>query len=162
MKFETNIFIFPVEGKMAYPQAEIPADIAEQFLEAGESKKRVIITFPNGSSFHRAIQRSKNGYYYIGLGKNTLREAKAEVGTEITVSLTLDTSEFGMAFPEEFQEVLLQDEAGNKQFLALNPGRKRSLLYYIDSAKTLETRIKRSLNIVHKLKTDTLYGGAKH
>ncbi len=86
-----------------------------------------------------------------------MKEASVEFGQEVMVKLEEDTSEFGMPFPEELQEVLKQEPEGNAKFLALNPGTRRSILYYINSAKTVDTRIKRALDIVHKIKTNTLY-----
>ena len=40
----------------------------------------------------------------------------------------------------------------------MTPGRQRGLAYYITSAKTTDTRLKRALEIAHKLRTHTLYG----
>lgn len=157
MALKTTIFIFPSEGKWSYPQAEVAPEVAEQLLKDGENKVRLVIGFPIGAKFHRALQRNKDGACFIRFGKSTLKDAKVEPGMQVEVSLEIDTSEFGMPFPEELQEVLAQDEAGNQKFLALKPGLRRSLLYHISSAKTIDTRIKRSLDIVHKLKTNTLH-----
>jgi hypothetical protein len=157
MAVKTTLFIFPASEKKGYPQAEVAPEVAEQLLEEGENKKRLVIAFPNGTKFHRALQRSKDGVCFIRFGKSTLRDAKVEPGMQVDVTLTEDTSEFGMPFPEELQEVLAQDEEGNQKFLALKPGLRRSLLYHISSAKTIDTRIKRSLDIVHKLKTNSLH-----
>ena len=44
------------------------------------------------------------------------------------------------------------------RFASLTPGRQRSLAYYVDSAKRDATRIRRALDLAHKLKTHTLYG----
>jgi hypothetical protein len=157
MTIETSIMILPAEKKGWYPTAEVDPAIADQLLPEGKNKHRIIVSFPNGKHFHRALQCSKDGFCHIIFGKSTMKDAGVEFGESVLVKLKEDTSEFGMPFPEEFQEVLNQEPESNTKFLALNPGMRRSLLYHINSAKTVETRIKRALDIAYKLKTDTLY-----
>lgn len=41
--------------------------------------------------------------------------------------------------PEELEELLHQDEEGNRLFHALTPGKQRTLLYYIGAPKTADT-----------------------
>ncbi|MDZ7847776.1 MAG: YdeI/OmpD-associated family protein [Owenweeksia sp.] len=125
------------------PSLEIPPEVAQNFLN-DKNKARLIITFDNGKSFHRALQRNKDGYCYMILGKTTLREAKKLPGREEHITLELDESEYGMALPEEMAEVMRQDPVGKSCFKKLKPGLQRSFLYYINSGKTVDTRIKRS------------------
>lgn len=61
--------------------------------------------------------------------------------------------------PEELEELLHQDEEGNRLFHALTPGKQRTLLYYIGSPKTADTRIYRAVAVVEHLKT---YNGKIH
>ncbi len=112
-----------------------------------------MLHFPNGTRFHRAIQKSK-GLYYISLGKTTMNEAKVQLGEILTIKLEADTSKYGMPFPIEFEEVLRQDIEADEKWQALSPGMKRSLLHYISSDKTVNTRIQRSIYMAEKLKTD--------
>ena len=64
-----------------------------------------------------------------------------------------------MPMPEEFQEVLNQDEEGRQLFEQLKPGLQRSFLYYINTAKMVDTRINRSLQLIERLKTGDLSRG---
>lgn len=140
------------------PTVQLPPESAEVFLK-GKHKARVIIEFANGTQFHRAIQRNKDGFCYMVLGKSTLKEAKIEPGTRQNVKIRIDDSEFGMPVPEEFDEVLRQDPEGQEQFMALKPGLKRSFLYYINTGKTVDTRIKRSLKLIDNLKNGFISAG---
>ncbi len=54
--------------------------------------------------------------------------------------------------PEEFREVLNQDAEGDRLFRALTPGRQRTLLHQINSAKDIDRRIHIGLVIVQHLK----------
>lgn len=54
--------------------------------------------------------------------------------------------------PEEFREVLNQDPEGDLLFHQLTPGKQRTLLHQISSAKDIDKRIRISLVIVRHLK----------
>lgn len=140
------------------PVIEIAPEIADQFLE-DKNKVRMIIEFNNGKQFHRALMRNKDGFCYMVLGKTTLKEAGELPGTEIEIQLREDNSKFGMPVPEEFEEVLTQDPEGQEKFMELKPGLKRSFLYYINTGKTVDTRIKRSLKLIENLKNGFISAG---
>jgi uncharacterized protein YdeI (YjbR/CyaY-like superfamily) len=53
---------------------------------------------------------------------------------------------------------LEQDEEAAARFYAMTRGRQRSLASYVTSAKREETRVKRAVELAHKLRTRTLYG----
>lgn len=144
-------YIHPPEKKGGMAFIEIPPEIADELLK-DHNKLRVVIHFDNNVSFHRALMRNKDGMCFIVLGKTTLKEAKKAAGGVETIRLEKDKSKYGMPMPEEFEEVLRQDEEGNQLFEKLTAGLKRSFLYYINSGKTVDTRIKRSLELVERLK----------
>lgn len=131
-------------------------DLAKAFIEAHGS--RIIIQGPDGKVIHRALQMRKDGYAVIMLSKAVLKSWKLEPGMEVKFSMQKDESEFGMAFPEEFQIVLDQDPEANSAFRERKPGKQRGVLHYIDSGKTEATRIKRALEMAEKLKNKALYG----
>lgn len=137
---------------------EIPPGIADHFL-GEKNKARMIVQFDNGIEFHRAIQRNRDGFSFMVLGKTTLKDAKKLAGSEQEITLRIDTSEFGMPVPEEFEEVLNQDDEGRQCFMELKPGLKRSFLYYINGGKTVETRIQRSLRLIENLKNGFISAG---
>jgi uncharacterized protein YdeI (YjbR/CyaY-like superfamily) len=67
------------------------------------------------------------------------------------ISIRIDPGN-GLELPEEFSEVLSQDEFAIQAYEALNDGGKRGYIYYIRQGKSIDTRIKRSLEISEKLK----------
>lgn len=149
-QWKLNVWLAPPQTKSGHCTIEIPPAIADEIL-GPENKKRLILTFNNGKSYHRALQRYKEGYALITIGKTTLKDAQKEVGLEEQITLKHDTSEFGMQFPEEFKEVLKQEPGGEEMFRKLLAGRQRNILYYISSAKTSETRIKRSFQMLNRI-----------
>jgi uncharacterized protein YdeI (YjbR/CyaY-like superfamily) len=50
------------------------------------------------------------------------------------------------------QELLNQDDESRKYWNAMNPGAKRSYLHYVNSGKSIDTRIKRVLIIIERAK----------
>ena len=146
------------KGMYHYPQMDIPQEIADAML-GDRNMLRVIVHFENGMKVHRALKRNKNGETFISLGKSTLKDAKVEPGTELPLVLEVDRTKFGFSLPEEFAEVMNQDPEGEKAFLELKPGLQRSFLYYIGSAKTVDTRINRSLQLMENLKMGIISAG---
>ncbi|WP_417612827.1 YdeI/OmpD-associated family protein [Owenweeksia hongkongensis] len=157
-KFKT--FLTPSEkgGMFHYPHMDIPFEIADALL--GESNQvRVIMYLENGVKLHRALKRTKNGETRISLGKSTLKQAKINPDLEVSLYLEIDETEFGYEMPEELMELMRQDPEGDKAFRELKPGLQRSFLHYIVSAKTVDTRIKRSLKLIDNLKQGIISAG---
>lgn len=155
---QLTVYIQEPVKKGGMPLIEIPPETSDYFLGA-TNKARMVIEFDNGVMFHRALQRNKDGFCFMVLGKTTLKEAKKQAGSEEVISLRADTSEFGMPVPSEFAEVLRQDPEGNERFMALKPGLQRSFLYYINTGKSIDTRIQRSLKLIENLKNGFISAG---
>ena len=95
------------------------------------------------------------------MGVALLKELGLQYGDEIEVELCPDPDPDFVDLGEEFTEVLELDEEAAERFYGFTVGKKRGLAHYVNSAKRSETRIKRALEIAHKLKTYTLYGDKK-
>jgi hypothetical protein len=130
----------------------LPREIGDVLWEAGV--RRLVCTF-NGFEIRRAIQ-GHDGERVIMLGLPLLREARAKLGDMVQVVLRPDPDPDFIDLGEEFAAVLDQDPEAANRYYSLNPGHQRSLAYYATSAKRPETRIKRALELAHKLKTRTL------
>jgi uncharacterized protein YdeI (YjbR/CyaY-like superfamily) len=131
-------------------------DQAKDFI--AKKGSRILMKGPDGKTVHRALQLRKDGYAVIMLSKAILKSWQLEPGMQVRVSISKDDSEFGMAFPEEFQVVLEQDPEADAAFRSRKPGKQRGVLHFIDSGKTEETRIKRALDMAERLKNNALHG----
>jgi hypothetical protein len=132
----------------------VPLEYAEAFDLAGI--RRVI--FKVGQlSWRRALMSNKDGERYVFLGQPILGELGLRLGQSIQVHLSPDPEPDAIDLGEEFEEVLNQDDAAAKRFFSFTPGVQRSLAYYVTSAKRVDTRIKRALELAHKIKTNTLF-----
>jgi len=136
----------------------VPTDIAK-ILEASGTK-RVIATI-NGFSIRRALFGSGDGERFIVTSRVFLREIKASPGDVVHVEMISDPEPDRIDLGEEFETVLAQDSDAAERFFNMTTGRQRGLAQYITSAKRVETRIKRALEIALKLRTDTLHEDLK-
>jgi bacteriocin resistance YdeI/OmpD-like protein/uncharacterized protein DUF1905 len=132
----------------------IPDDIADSLAGLG---RRVIVRL-NGYEVKRAIHRKRDGERYLVMSRPILREAKAVPGDMVEVLIWSDPHPDAVDLAEEFVVALEQDQIAAARFYAMTPGKQRSIAHYVNSAKRVDTRIKRALELAHKLRTFTLAG----
>ncbi len=148
MKFRAKLeSIF--EG-ISYSGVTVPDDVVVAMRS--KDHKRVICTLNGQIRKHNAMTPRGDGSHFITVNKESRRKLGVEMGDEVEVELEPDTSEYGMAMPEEFAELLLIDIEGEKYFHALTPGRQRSLIYMVAKPKTEATRLKKAVGILDYLK----------
>ena len=129
----------------------MPINKAEADILCDGKSTRVICEI-NGFEFPCALRPRKKGDYFVGLSKEKMKKAKLKEGMQITATFKLDNSEYGFTLPEEFAEILAQDEEGKRAFEACPPSYQRGWLHYITSGKAVDTRIKRGFYILEKAK----------
>lgn len=128
----------------------VPTDIAESFLAS--DSKRVICTINRSLRIHCAILPMGNGTHFMLLNKENRKKLNLDIGDEINIILEPDTSKYGIALPEEMEELLLMDEEGSEVFHKLTVGKQRSLLFIVGKPKSSETRLKKAVVILDYLK----------
>lgn len=153
-KTSFTAYLSPIEGPMIHHVIILPEETAQEFrVEKGAV--RVVCSIENGEEFPCALN-PRDGNYVIMASKQLIKKHRLKNDVPFTVTIYPDKNN-GLELPEEMQELLLQDEWGAQLFEKLLPGRKRSLLYYIRTGKSVDTRIKRSMEILEKLKTESLH-----
>ncbi len=83
--------------------------------------------------------------------KQLIKQNNLTVGIPFKITIRLDPHN-GLRLPEELAEVFDQDEIAYQAYKALTDGHKRGLIHYINQAKSVDSRIKRSLEIMEKIK----------
>jgi len=142
-----------VDRGMRLHYLPLPSDIADDLLSKGI--KRLVGTM-NGTPFNRAIQVNKGERLFI-LGRTILKEIGAVRGDTIIVIMWPDPTPDEPELPEELVEVLAQEPEAAARFYGFTPGKQRSYAIYVTGVKRTETRIKRALDLAHKLRTHTLH-----
>jgi hypothetical protein len=146
MKFTSHVEHF--ESVLWGYHLPVPGDIAAHFVEG--THRRVKCTL-NGQVTKQCALMPSKGEYFILLNKNNITKLQLKVGDLVQVELEKDTSTYGLDMPEEFQVCLEQEEEGAKWFEKLTPGKQRSLIFLVSSVKNTDSRIRKSLAILHQL-----------
>lgn len=140
---------------MRFHALVIPDDIADAYEKAGITR---VIACLNGAESRRAIQRKRDGRRLLVLGRDALKEAGVDVGDAVEVELHPDAKPDEIDLGDEFAEVLAQDDEARARWETFTIGRRRSLAYYVTSAKRSDTRLKRALELAERIRTNTLFG----
>jgi len=114
--------------------------------------RRVVCTINGEFSFQCSLMPNGKGAYYISVNKENRTRLGIVPGDTVHVELTRDTSKYGLPMPEELQEVLSQDDEGDRLFHALTNGKQRTVLYYVAKQKSVDRRIEAALIIVEHIK----------
>lgn len=104
----------------------------------------------NGAPYSLAIQKMKDGTRYFAANKALQKAAHLQLNVPVNVIFELSDPD-EVELPEELLVVIEQDPEKGKLWFQLTPGRQRSLAHYISSTKNVDLRIKRSLELLHRL-----------
>ncbi len=133
----------------------IPDDTAK---ELGLQANMRLLVDIKGHTFKLAAISNGEGQYFLHLGQPLRRDTGIRDSLKpVTVSITLDPNPSDINMPEELEVALDLDEEAHKVFYSLTTGAQRSLCHYANSAKRIDTRVKRALELAEKLRTRTLH-----
>lgn len=148
-RVEFNGILESVDGPMVHHIMIVPDEVALIFAKE-KGSTRILCSICGDTEFPCALIPRNNKHVMIA-SKQLLKKHKLSIGSTFKIIIRLDPSN-GLELPEEFAEVLAQDEFAYEAYTALNDGGKRGYIYYIRQGKSIETRIKRSFEIAEKLK----------
>ena len=127
----------------------VPTEIATPLLN---DDRRVVCRLNGKLSFQCALMPKGNGQWFITINKSVRDELDLQLHQPINVQLEKDNSTYGLPMTEELEELLIQDEEGNRLFHSLTPGKQRNLIYIAGQVKNPEKRLIRAHVIVEHLK----------
>ena len=131
----------------------VPEDILKQI---DLKKSRRTLGKINGVvEFSLAIQNLKNGPKYFTINNDIRKKAKINIGSEVHIEFTIIDPDI-LFIPEELEICLEQDEVAKKIFESYTIGYRRSIIHYVSSAKSVDTRINRSVSLINKIKNGEL------
>ena len=109
----------------------------------------------NGVPFSLAPLHRKDGSRFFSVSASLRRAAKIKVGDTVKIAFKLvDPSVVDI--PEELQAVLEQDDKAMEVWNSFIAGLQRSLIHYVTSVKSVDSRINRSLQLMEKAKAGLL------
>lgn len=128
----------------------------EQVYAELQSKgvKRIMVSLNGAEPMHTGMMPVGDGRYFIIMNKKVLKEHDLNIGDEVAVSVWPDTSRYGMPISEELKELLIQDPEGDALFHQLTDGKIRSLIHKVNTYKSSDKRLEKSLIILDHLKAN--------
>lgn len=150
--FSFSTELIPLNDAIGYTVAIVPMDIVEQLPPLPRWRTEGTL---NGIPFNLAIGKMKTGERYFIVGSALRKAAKVLSHSLVHIQFQL-TDPDKLEIPEEFLECLRQDEIADQRWNELTTGKKRSILHYVTSTSKTDTRIKRSLELLEKLKNNQL------
>ncbi len=140
--------------KMHY--VSISEDVLEQHYTQEDSgslfNQRFQITINEQVSWKAGSVSLGNRTAYITFSKARMKELGVDLGDTVSVHLKKDTSKYGMDVPEEFEELLNQDDYAKKRFEYLTMGLQRAVIYVVTQLKSSQKRIDKSVFLMENLK----------
>lgn len=144
-----DVHLEAVDGPMLHHIIVVPDTIADQF-RTNKGSVRILCKIGNSEEFPCALI-PRHGRYIIAASKKLIKDHNLSTDNPFKISIRIDPNN-GLEQPEELTEVLAQDGFAAEVFDRLNDGYKRGYIYYIRQSKSVDTRIKRSLEIAEKIK----------
>ena len=130
---------------------DVPKEIADELKQLKIS--RVVCRLNDVLDIQTGIMPNGDIGGIITLNTEVRKQLNLIEGCVINVELKEDTSKYGLPVPEEFEELLLQDEEFNILFHKLTPGKQRSLIHMAGVPKSSDMRLKKTLTISTYLKS---------
>ncbi|MBL8009296.1 MAG: DUF1905 domain-containing protein [Flavobacteriales bacterium] len=159
-KPKTYRFTAPLEkmnAQMAFMYVEVPFDVEQEFGTRG--RVRVLGTV-NGVAVDRALMPQKSGVHIIILGGDIRRAAKLKrVGDTVQVEFWKHPTPDELELPEALAETLDFLPEMKAAWDALTPGMRRSMCYWVGSAKTEATQAKRVAELLRRFEAGDLQVG---
>jgi hypothetical protein len=110
----------------------------------------------NGVPFALAVQHLKDGSRYFSVGAPLRKAARIKAGDPVDCAFKLvDPAKIDI--PEELEAVLLQDDLAMVAWRKLSTGYQRSLIHYVTEVKRVDSRIRRSIDLMERAKAGLLH-----
>lgn len=148
IQFKTHIGLLQHLPGMHY--LEVPQEVVQQL---GTLKIRLHCTVNQTLTFQCGLMALGEGKAYISISKKRMQQLGLALHDTATVALEKDDSAYGTDMPEELNELLHQDEEGNRRFQLLKPSVQRYVLNHVSAVKSPQLRVDRAITLIENLKT---------
>ncbi len=138
------------KNKVGYYHIAVPKEVVEQ---VGGFGTRLLCSVNGNELIHCGLMGKGDGRGMIIINTKNQKKWGISLGDEVTASIQLDHSKYGMKVPEELEALLEQDREGFKVFEKITPGQQRYIISYVDGVKSVQKRIDRAIMLINNLKT---------
>lgn len=136
--------------KLKLHHITVPANIVEG---VGGIGTRLMCSINKHEPFHAGMVALGGGAAYITVNKKRMKRFGVKKSDEVTVSIELDHSKYGMEMPEELEALLEQDQEGERRFEMLAPSKQRYIIHYVSQVKSSQKKIDRAIKLINNLKS---------
>ena len=143
--FEAKIEAADRGGAFVY----IPFDVEETF---GKKRVKIKAVFEGEAEYRGTLVRMGSPQHILIVRKDIRTQIGKQPGDVVKVSLVEDTQPRVVEVPENFQQLLNQDETVKQFFSKLSYTHQREYVEWITEAKKEETRERRMLKAIEMLK----------
>lgn len=150
--FRFATVLSPIDAAFIRTAVFLPKEIIRRLPEG---RLRAEGTF-NGVPFALAVQHLKDGSRYFSVGAPLRKAARIKAGDRVDCAFKLVDPE-KIIIPEELEAVLLQDDVAMAAWQKLTTGYQRSLIHYVTAVKSVDSRIKRSIDLMERAKAGLLH-----
>jgi hypothetical protein len=102
-----------------------------------------VLATVNGQEARVTLVPAGGGRYRVQLNTALRKAARADAGDEVSVTLRLDRESREPAVPSDLRIALKENPEARKIFEALTTGHRRHIVDWFDSARGVDTRIRR-------------------
>jgi hypothetical protein len=148
--FITNLLHFEDSNLWGY-YLPVPIDIAIAFKAKNISRFICHVPVLN-HEMPCAIMPRGDDRFFIMFNKESVKKLRMREGMQLEITLTEDTSEFGMPLCEELEVLLAEDDEFDHFFRKLTPGKQRNIIYYVGKPKSSDLRIRTAIVFANHLK----------
>lgn len=137
-------------GKGGYHFIRVPEKVATKLT--ARKAVRVFCNIDDKLEFACAIRPDGEGGFFINVNTTKMQKARLKLGQTVTASVRKDKTTYGHKMPAELKALLDSDEEARRYWDAVRNSYQRQMIYYIDSAKSVDKRIERSLLFINRMK----------
>ncbi len=136
--------------KLKLTHITVPAEIVDK---VGGIGTRLMISINGNEPFHGGMVAKGEGTAYITVNKARKKKWSLNENEELTITIELDHSKYGVPVSEEFEALLEQDREGAGLFEQLAPSEQRYIINYVSGVKSSQKKIDRAILLINNLKT---------
>jgi len=146
MQFRTVIEL----GRKTATGLRVPPDIVSALGTGKRPPVRVTIA----GQTYRSTVAAYGDAFMLPLSAENREAAGVAAGDEVDVEIELDTQPREVSVPADFEQALQADLEARRVFEALSYSNRRQHVLSIEGAKTVETKQRRVLKAITKLRED--------
>ncbi|WP_169087132.1 YdeI/OmpD-associated family protein [Paenibacillus sp. PL91] len=132
----------------AWTYVKVPFDVEEHY---GSKSQVAVKGTVNGIAYKGSLMPHGNGMHYMVVNQALRDAAKAEAGSEVSVTMERDEDERRISLPDDFAHQLAANEAAGAFFQNLAYSYQKEYVSWIEAAKKAETRIDRISKAIQRL-----------